>query len=59
MLEGGHDYQFIKFIVKNKYGEGDISTYNRKDEDKNPNKTETYFLETSSKIINIILGNLQ
>lgn len=43
MLEGGHDYQFIKFIVKNKYGEGDISTYNRKDEDKNPNKTETNF----------------
>jgi hypothetical protein len=44
MLEGDHDYKFVKFIVKNKYSEEYISTYNRKDKDKNPNKTETNFL---------------
>jgi len=44
MLEGDHDYKFVKFIVKNKYSEVDISTYNRKKEDKNSNKTETNFL---------------
>lgn len=44
MLEGDHDYQFVRFIVNKKYGKEDISTYNRKKEDKNQNKTETNFL---------------
>ncbi|WP_009888118.1 hypothetical protein [Ferroplasma acidarmanus] len=42
MLEGNHDYQFIKYLVKNKYSEKDISTYNFSNANKN--KAETNFL---------------
>ena len=49
MLEGDHDYKFVKFIVKNKYGEKDISIYNFRNANKN--NTEINFIS------NFIQGN--
>ncbi len=42
MLEGDHDYKFVKFIVKNKYRDEDISTYNFRNSNKN--NTEIHFI---------------
>jgi len=42
MLEGDHDYQFVYFIVKNKYSEKEISIF--KFDTANKNKTETNFI---------------
>lgn len=42
MLEGEHDYKFVKFMVKNKYSEKDISIYNFRNANKN--NTEINFI---------------